>query len=260
MNDRKRLIKLLMGMSIGCLMFVLVTAAPAADISIGGGAGIAPDYEGSNDYEFVPIPFAEVAFENGIFFNLTGLTAKANLIPDENWRLGPMYNYRPSRSNVDDGQVDSLKNVSDANEVGGFAGFNYNNWFVSAEYLMDIGDAHEGWLGILRGGYNWPASKSWTLTFGLFTTYADEDYMETYFGIDAADSARSGLRLNDPDEGFKDVGFELGISCQFTDHWGGRFLGSYKRLIGDADENSSPVTDTGSEDQFFGGLLVVYTF
>ena len=43
MKDRKRLIKLLIGISIGCLMFALVAAAPAADITIGGGAGLAPD-------------------------------------------------------------------------------------------------------------------------------------------------------------------------------------------------------------------------
>lgn len=55
------------------------------------------------------------------------------------------------------------------------------------------------------------------------------------------------------------AGFDLGILCQFTENWGGRLLGSYKLLLNDADE-SSPVTDEGSQHQLFGGLLVVYTF
>ena len=83
--------------------------------------------------------------------------------------------------------------------------------------------------------------------------------MSTYFGVDDADAAKSGLRTFNADEGLKDVAFDLGIGCQFTDHIGGRFIGQYKLLINDADE-SSPVTNEGSQHQIFGGLLVVYTF
>ena len=259
MNYRHLKIRFWMGMSILCLIMALAPGAQAVDISIGAGVGSAPDYEGSDDYEFVPIPFADVAFDNGMFFNLLGLTAKANLIPSSFWRLGPMYNYRPERDNVDSSPVDDLDDVSDAHEIGAFGGIEWNNWFVFLEYLADMGDAHEGWLGTLRGGYNWAASKSWTLSFGLSTTYADDDYMTTYFGVDAANSARTNLDEYDPDAGIKDVGFDLGIAAQFTDNWGGRLLGSYTLLVGDADE-SSPVTDEGSQHQFFMGVLVVYTF
>ena len=249
----------LAGLSIFFMMAAVVSIAPAADISIGGGAGMRPDYEGSDDYEFVPIPFANISFDSGIFVSIEGLTAKANLIPSKTWRLGPMYNYRPSRSRVDNNRVDRMSNVSDANEIGGFGGFNYNNWFVFLEFLADMGDAYDGWLGTARGGYKYVASKSWTLSFGLSTTYASDDYMSTYFGVTGRDSARSGLRTFDADAGIKDVGFDLGIKCQFTDNWGGRVLGGYKLLLNDADE-SSPVTNEGSQHQLFGGLLVVYTF
>jgi hypothetical protein len=116
-----------------------------------------------------------------------------------------------------------MQNVSDASEIGGFAGFDYNNWFVSMEFLADAGNAHEGWLG------------------------------STYFGVTGPDSARSGLRTFDADEGLKDVGFDLGILCQFNQNWGGRLLGGYKLLLNDADE-SSPVTNEGSQHQLFGGF------
>ncbi|MGD8469875.1 MAG: MipA/OmpV family protein [Desulfobacteraceae bacterium] len=249
----------LAGSTIFFMMVALVSNAPAADISIGGGAGMVPDYEGSDDYKIVPLASAKLTLDNGMYLNLQGFTVKANLIPSKIWRLGPMYNYRGSRSEVDNSRVDRLSNVSDANEIGGFGGFNYNNWFVFLEFLSDMGNAHDGWLGTARGGYNYVASKSWTLTFGLSTTYADDDYMSTYFGVTGPDSARSGLRTFDADAGLKDVGFDLGIQCQFTDNWGGRALGGYKLLLNDADE-SSPVTREGSQHQFFGGLLVVYTF
>lgn len=259
MKYQRMITRFLAGLSVFCMTAVVALTATAADISIGGGVGMVPDYEGSDDTELVPVPFAKLAFDNGMFVTLEGLTARANLIPSQVWRLGPMYNYRGSRSDVDNGKVDRLSNVSDAHELGAFGGFDYNNWFGFLEFLADTGDAHEGWLGTARGGYNWAASESWTLSFGLSTTYASGDYMSTYFGVDGADAARSGLNTFNADEGLKDAAFDLGIGCQFTEHWGGRFFGQYKLLINDADA-SSPVTDEGSQHQFSGGLLVVYTF
>ncbi len=45
--------KLLMLVAVICL---IAPAVQAADISAGGGIGIAPDYEGSEDYKVVPVP------------------------------------------------------------------------------------------------------------------------------------------------------------------------------------------------------------
>ncbi len=111
-------------------LLLVIPGAQAADVSIGGGIGIAPDYEGSEDYEAVPVPFANVTWSNGMFFNLLGLKAKANLIPSNFWRLGPIYNYRSKRSDVNNSAVDAMNSVSDANELGLFAGIDYQNWFV----------------------------------------------------------------------------------------------------------------------------------
>jgi outer membrane scaffolding protein for murein synthesis (MipA/OmpV family) len=127
MKDRKRLLGILVGLSIVCLM---VPMTQAADYSVGAGVGLAPDYEGSGDYEAVPIPYGQILFDNGMYVQLQGLKLKANLLPSNTWRLGPVYNYRSSRSVVDNSQVDDMKNVSDANELGAFGGVKIENWFA----------------------------------------------------------------------------------------------------------------------------------
>lgn len=258
MKDRKMLMRALIVVSIVCLLAGMASMAQAVDFSIGGGAGMAPDYEGSDDYEVVPIPFAEAKFSNGMYLQLKGLTARANLIPSDIWKLGPVYNYRPSRSDVDNSKVDDLKNVSDANELGGFGGFEYYGWFANVEFLADTGDAHDGWHATLKAGYNWILTN-WVFSVGGSTSYASGDYMSTYFGIDGADSARSGLSTYDADKGIKDWGVDLGINWRMTQRWSLRGFANYTRLIGDADD-SSPVVDEGSQNQFFGGALVVFTF
>jgi len=247
------------------LMIVLLTlllvipGAHAADVSVGGGIGFAPDYEGSDYYEAVPVPYFNVNYNQGMFVKLLGLNLRANLIPEKTWNLGPVYNYRAERDNVDNNRVDRMRDVSDAHEVGAFGGFTINNWFVSLEFLTDLGEAHGGWYSKLKGGYNWIISNSWALSIGASTTYADDDYMQTYFGVTAADAARSGLNQYEADSGIKDVGIDLGLNWMITQNWSAKGLASYTQLVGDADD-SSPVVDEGSESQFFGAALVVYTF
>ena len=256
MKNKKSMIVLVAGLMS---FLLIVPAVQAADYSIGGGIGIAPEYEGSDDYVLVPVPFAKITWSNGMFFALEGLNARANLLPSNTWRLGPVYNYRGERDNVDNSDVDRMDSISDANEFGVFAGFDYQNWFVSLYFLMDVGNAHEGWYSTLKGGYNWPITSSWTLSIGAHTTYADEDYMETYFGVTPSNVGASGFSLYDPDSGFKDVGIDLGVTYKINNNWNARALGSYSMLVGDADDDS-PVVDAGDEGQFFGAVLVVYSF
>ena len=240
-------------------VLLVIPAAQAADFSIGGGIGIAPDYEGSEDYEFVPVPTGAARFDNGMYVELLGLNLRANLIPSDFWRLGPVYNYRPSRSDVDNNRVDDMSNVSDANELGVFGGIEWQNWYVFLEWLADMGDAHDGSYGTLKGGYNWIINEAWALTIGAFGTYASDDYMSTYFGVSGADSARSGLDEYDADGGMKDVGLDLGANWRFAQNWDLRGLLQIKQLVGDADDDS-PVVDQGSETQFFSAVLVVFNF
>jgi outer membrane scaffolding protein for murein synthesis (MipA/OmpV family) len=252
--------QMVIGLMVVLLTLLLVTpGAPAADFSIGGGIGVAPDYEGSSDYELLPVPAGDAKFDNGMYVKLLGLNLRANLIPSKFWRLGPVYNYRAERDNVENDQVDDMNKVSDANEFGIFGGIEWQNWYVFLDLLGDTGNAHEGWYGTLKGGYNWIINNEWALSVGGFTTYADDDYMSTYFGVNAADSAASGLPTYDADESFKDIGLDLGVNWAFAQKWNLRGLLQVKQLVGDADDGS-PVVDEGSETQLFTAVLVVFKF
>ncbi len=120
-----------MGLLLTLLVLLLVIpGAQAAEFSIGGGLGVAPDYEGSSDYEIVPVPAGQAKFDNGMFVKLLGLNLRANLIPSKFWRLGPIYNYRAERDNVEDNRVDRMREVSDANAFGIFGGIDWEGWFL----------------------------------------------------------------------------------------------------------------------------------
>ena len=256
MKSRKRLMEILILLAAICLITPVVQAA---DVSVGGGIGFAPDYEGSKDYKVVPVPVADVKFDNKMFIKLFGLNFRANLVPSGMWQLGPVVNYRGERGDVENDAVDDMKDVDGTSELGIFGGYTYNKWFVSLELLSDMGDAHDGWYSKLKGGYNWVIDKRVTLSMGASATYADDDYMQTYFGVSAKDSGRSDLDRYNADAGIKDVGVNLGLNWVLTQNWSARGIVSYTQLLGDASDDS-PVVDEGDESQLFTTVMAVYSF
>jgi outer membrane protein len=258
MQTPKSLIVLLTGLFIA----VLLAAAPAAvavdKFELGLGPGIAPDYEGSEDYQFVPIPYARAQWASGQYVHLLGNKLKGNLLPDDMWSLGPMLEYISSRADVDNNRVDDMQNVDASVMLGVFGSVKIDRWNASLELRQDIAD-NNGFLTTLRGGYNLPINEQLRLGFGVSTTYADGDYMNTYFSVDSGDAARSGLKEYDAESGFKDVALDLSADYNIYENWSVTGLFQYTRLVGDA-EDSPVVDDEGDENQFFAGFLVKYSF
>ena len=259
MKDRKTHKILMVGAAVVCLMAGFSFAAYAADVSLGAGVALTPDYEGSEDYQAALIPYVSVAWSNHMTINLIGNTAKANLIPSPIWKGGLIGQYIDKRDDVDNNRVDRLKDVDASVMLGGFFGFEHENWSASIEAMADMADGNDGSIVRLNGGYRIPIDRAWKLSLGVFTTWADDDYMQAYFEIDAADSARSGLKTFDAESGFKDVGLNLTASFKPWEHWGFMGLASYKRLLNDA-KDSPVVDDEGDANQFSSGVLLFYQF
>ena len=259
MKDHKVKMMWVVGTAILCLIAGFIPAAHAADVSLGAGVGLAPDYEGSEDYQAAFLPYVSVAWSNHMAISLLGNKAKVNLIPSPYWKAGLVGEYIAERDDVDNSRVDRLETVDTSVMLGGFLGFEYEGWSASVEAMADVADGNDGSIVRLNGGYRIPIDEALSLSVGVFTTWADDDYMQAYFEIDAADAARSGLQTFDADAGFKDVGLNLTASLKPWEHLGFMGLLSYKRLLNDA-EDSPVVDDEGDANQFSGGVLVFYKF
>jgi outer membrane protein len=228
-------------------------------VSVGLGAGIAPDYEGSSDYRAVPIPFVSVRFSNDMNILWIANLVRANLIPSRTWMGGPIIQYIQKRDDVDNNKVDKLDSVDASLMTGGFFGVRIDQFSLSIEAMQDIADGNEGAIVRLRGGYHIPISKEWSASLNAFTTWADEDYIEAYFGINQRNANKSGLKTFDADEGFKDVGIALPVTYSPWEDWSILGAVAYKRLLGDA-ADSPVVDDEGDANQFVGGMVLIYRF
>ena len=225
---------------------------------IGFGAGMVPDYEGSNHYQAVPALYARIHWKRGYSVELEGLTLRANLLPDDMWNVGPVVRYRMGRDDVENGAVDRMRDIDDSWEVGAFAKVAIDNWNVRLDMVKDIADSHDGYLIGIHTGYTLFRDNSWSAAAGASATYADNNYMDTYFSVDENNSARSGLDTYEAEAGFKDIGVTLSASYSISRNWGVMGIMGYKRLLGHA-EDSPIVAKEGSPDQFIGSLAVTYS-
>ena len=230
------------------------------------GAGVSNEYEGSEDFEPLPLFGGRLQYE-GYYAQLIGTGVKVNVLNSQRFNFGPILNYRFGRDDdVENTAVSRLDEVDDSFEAGLFARMNFrpnsttrHRAGIEVDFRQDISDGHEGFLFTIGADYSTPIGERWDLGFDLSTTYASDDYMQSFFGVNAAGSARSGLRQFDAEGGFKDVSFAISPSYSFNESWGvfGRL--QYSELLGDASD-SPIVDDEGSSSQFFAGLGVSYRF
>ena len=237
--------------------------------SLGGGVGMAPDYEGSDDYEAVPIVSFEYKTPSYVLkSNRVGV--ELDVLPSDVIDFGPVVRYNFGRDDVEDDAVDRLREVDGTVEGGLFIGSGVpvsaigleDNGYLTGRLtvLADVlGEGHEGVTIDARGSYVKPANEKLTIISSVSSTYASDDYMESFFGIDADNASRSGLNEFDAEGGIKDVGLSIVGVYKLDQNWTVNGIGSYARLLGDAAD--SPVTDDrGSANQFFLGLSASYSF
>jgi MipA family protein len=235
---------------------------------IGVGVGMLPDYVGSDDYMVGGAPFFKITLpKTERYLRLLATDLQINIINHPILRLGPAVNYRFGRSDdVDDRIVSHMKDIDGTIEAGAFVGAeivdkdNPRQRFISqVEFLSDVGGEYKGYNVSLTASYWQPVSKAIDVMIGGGITYADENYMETYFGVDQEDSDRSGLPVYEADASLFMAKVTAGMVLHLSQSWHIALGGQYRPLLSDASD-SPVVDDRGSNDQWIAGLGVAYSW
>lgn len=242
--------------------------------SIAAGAGFIPDYEGSDDYELIPVAGLRGRW-NGINFYTRGTFLYVDFIrrgdgPVE-FDLGPIAGVRLNRTGkVDDDAVDALPERDTAFELGGFAGVTYHGLTNPYDALSfhidvtaDVGSAHGSTLITPTIDFGTPLSMTTYVGVSASAEWAGDGYADYYYSIGPQGSIDSGLPVYEADGGFKHWRLGLfanqSISGDLTHGWSIFGVGLYTHLSGDF-ADSPIVDDRGSASQWFGALGVAYTF
>ncbi|APR53319.1 MipA/OmpV family protein [Sphingomonas koreensis] len=231
-------------------------------VMLGAGAIYSPDFEGSDEYEVQPFPFISVEYRDIAY--IRGPEIGVNLIrlkasDDFSIKAGPLARYRRDRKVKRNADLSGLGDVGTAVELGGALAFEYRQAWVRLSLAKDVAGGHDGLVGEGEAGIRFNLSDTLVASASAKASWADKDYMGTYFGVNAAQAARSGLPVYRAESGLKDVGAGLNLSYMLGRNWMVTAVGGYSRLMGDA-ADAPLVVRYGSPDQWHGGLFVAYRF
>jgi len=249
------------GDSIGDITDVLFPGV--TNIRLGLGPAISPDYEGADNYDIKPLPLLSFRYKdlievdnNHLRVNLFGLNS---LVRKKHFRAGPQIRVDFGRDEDDNPDLSGLGNIGTSVELGVFGSYTVGPARARIRVLHDVAGGHSGTKVI--GDVRWVLLKTDRLAVSgsASTTWADNTYMDEFFGINTAQALASGLPSFNAGAGLKDAGISVVANYKLSRHWA--LLGNveYKRLLGDAGD--SPIVSTrGSADQAAAGVFVIYSF
>ena len=245
-------------------------------MTVGLGAGMVPSYEGSDQYVFFPAPIIQGSYKGynfaargpGLFVDLI----KDPVLPKVEYIAGPVVRARLERTNrIQDAVVRRLGKEPVALELGASGGVKINRIFnrfdsitLQTDALFDVTGVHSGAIVTPQVSYNRLLGTQGVVNLSASADFVDGDYANTYFSVDAAGSAASGLPRFRADGGLKSLQTSVLLGLDLSGNaldggWGVFALGSYSRLQGDF-ADSPIVSIRGDANQFFGGVGVTYTF
>ena len=155
------------------------------------------------------------------------------------------------------GALAGMGSVDAKVEYGAF--LNYapdRHWRLSSVLRYGSGDTSQGATANFGANYAMDIAPKWRLDLGVSTTWANAQYMQSYFGVSTTQSPQSGHAVYSPAAGLRDLSSSLNLSYQVTPEIsvsGGLKASS---LVGDA-RNSPLVTNPHSVS---GNLSVGYAF
>ena len=130
--------------------------------------------------------------------------------------------------------------------AGVFGSYSFGRYVLRASAGSDISGNDQGTIARFDAIARFRPSERLTLSAGPGITWADSEYTRTFFGVDADQSARSGLPQYEAKSGLNSARFSLGATYQITGDWSAGAFFTAARLQGDAAD--SPVTQDKSQN------------
>ncbi|GAA4425663.1 MipA/OmpV family protein [Acidovorax lacteus] len=228
----------------------------AAPDQNGGTIGLAVvagrEYAGSDERRTRLLPAIDYRWANGWFAGTTngiGYNFSRDPALQYGLRLTADFGRDEDRSRV----LRGLGDVEARPELGAF--FNLlpsRNTFVTTSLRYGSGNGRDGLLFDVGAGMAWQPAPAWRLGAGVAATWANAAYQQSYFGVDAAQAARSGLARTSMGSGVRDVRASVSATYSFHPKAAVTAALSYSRLQGDA-ARSPIVREAGS----LGGVVAV---
>lgn len=107
-------------------------------------------------------------------------------------------------------------------------------WELRAGWTIDAFGRGGGNLGELKVQHDWPVAARLHLTTGVSLSLAGDRYLQTYYGVTPAQSARTGYPVFEPRMSLRDVSLFTTLRADMGEDWVGQIGAGATRVLGDA--------------------------
>jgi len=230
----------------------VAVAADGDHLTFGLGAGIVPRYDGSDEHRVTPIPFLDAQY--GLFFARSGEGLGLKLLQTPQWTAGVGLNWMEGYDKDD--VPDGIGKLSDALGVRIFLSTHFSGAIATLSATQAVTKSKRGLLATVRLSYPYDVTDRFKVVPSIAVNWANAKYMNSYFGIDSEQAARSGLSKYHPSAGFKDASLRVGFNYELSKNWNLTGAVGVSRLLGDAVD--SPLVKR--QTHVVGALGVTYDF
>ena len=235
----------------------LYGASVATDTGTVGGALVAGrQYQGSDERRYALVPLIDYQWKSGWFAGtINGLGYDFSRRPDMNFgvRLTADLGRTENRS----GTLRGMGDIDIRPEAGAFFNYYFSpQMALTSSLRYGSGNDRNGLVIDVGAAYSTMLAAQLRLGVGVGATYANADYMQSYFGVTPAQSARSGYAGTSPSAGLRDVRANAALTYLVSPSISITTGVSANSLQGDAKD--SPLT---RQRNSVGGLVsVLYRF
>ncbi len=258
---------------------------------VGVGAGVTPEFLGSDELEVTP--FFDACLDFGErYVEVLGRTARAQIFNLRHLHGGPVVTFREGREagNLANPNLGSEfgfflpSEVDDSFEVGGFLELREQDVLgeqdsiaLRIEATQDVTDGHGGFQASLSGIYRRKWYEKLESAINVSGRFNSDNFADAFFSVDApsaSDDTLPGADVLPPFQaggGVQQIGALLTTTYHFADRWSitGNVDASY--LIGDAGDSpivgdaglmddGEPFPEIGQPFQLTAGFTVNYKF
>ncbi len=223
---------------------------------VGVGVGTGAAFPGSSKSDTRLMPLVNAEHKNGKLFinNRHGLGY--NVINDGKIKAGASVNYVRGRDSSDDFRLNGFKDIDDT------AGAKVFGEYAVTERVSLTGEVQQelwgakGTTATVGAQSVLPVEDKLRLRAGVDTTWASRNHMQNWYGVNATQSAASGMGQYNAGSGMRDVSAKAGADFDLTERVtlsGGARVGY---LLGDAAD--SPISKRNWVPGVFAGLSYAF--
>ncbi len=176
-------------------------------ITVGAGAVNMPEYPGSENTQTRALPMVSVRYGRFFLGGAPGSGSPAGLgaylYEDETWGLGAVVSRDAidPRDESDDARLRGLGDIDATTRAGLFANYHISWLTLRASALTDLADKAQGTIANFDAEATYRPFPQLILSAGPGVTWANEEYMRTFFGVSREQAARSAFTPYSPGSG-----------------------------------------------------------